>query len=76
MSMIGCFYALEDQDMQAIIEKPKRIAALWQADLPSVPVPHPNLLCSEDLFSAKRAWFPRPLFALGSLAYLRVKNPT
>jgi|SRR6266850_2761474 len=31
MSMIGCFYALKDEDLNAIIENPKRLRNLWTA---------------------------------------------
>jgi hypothetical protein len=33
MSMIGCFYALKDQDLEAIIEQPARIKKLWDAPI-------------------------------------------
>ena len=29
MSMIGCFYAVSDEDLEAIIEQPKRMHQLW-----------------------------------------------
>lgn len=40
MSMIGCFYAVRDEDLEAIVEEPKRIAKLWavpRAESPAKP---------------------------------------
>ena len=34
MSMIGCFYALKDEDLEAIIKVPKRIHRLWSKPQP------------------------------------------
>jgi Domain of unknown function (DUF1877) len=48
MSMIGCFYALKDDDLNAIFENPKRIKKLWGAP---EPVSNPSLL--SKLFGAK-----------------------
>jgi len=50
MSMIGCFYALRDEDLEAIIEQPKRIKKLW--DVPVLPPRPPSLL--GRLFGAKQ----------------------
>jgi hypothetical protein len=33
MSMIGCFYALKDADLEAIIADPKRLQKLWGGDI-------------------------------------------
>src|SRR5690349_21302714 len=42
MSMIGSFYAVTDEDLEAIIAQPKRIRALWGA--PSAALKAPSLL--------------------------------
>jgi len=34
MSMIGCFYALKDEDLEALIAAPKRIHLLWSKPQP------------------------------------------
>ncbi|MBA4147556.1 MAG: YfbM family protein [Verrucomicrobia bacterium] len=34
MSMIGCFYALKDEDLEAIVKAPKRIHRLWSKPPP------------------------------------------
>jgi hypothetical protein len=49
MSMIGCFYALRDQDLEAIIAGPGRITKLWGA--PVVEPKSPSFL--GRLFGAK-----------------------
>ena len=51
MGMIGCFYALKDQDLEAIIEQPGRIKTLW--DAPVIQPKPPSLL--GKLFGAKPA---------------------
>src|SRR5687768_2691470 len=51
MSMIGCFYAIRDDDLEAILEKPKRITKLWD---PSTESPaKPSFL--SKLFGSKPA---------------------
>jgi hypothetical protein len=63
MSMIGCFYALKDEDLEAIIEQPARIKSLW--DAPIIQPKQPSLI--GKLFGvkavapppeAKDAWKP------------------
>src|SRR5438270_9992408 len=49
MSMIGCFYALKAQDLEAIIEQPARIKTLW--NVPVIMPKPPSLL--GKLFGAK-----------------------
>ena len=49
MSMIGCFYALRDEDLEAIIAGPGRIKKLW--DAPVVEPRSPSFL--GRLFGAK-----------------------
>ena len=34
MSMIGCFYALKDEDLEAVVKAPKRIHRLWSRPQP------------------------------------------
>lgn len=51
MSMIGCFYALKDEDLEAVIAEPKRMKALWGAGALVVPPKSPSLL--GRLFGAK-----------------------
>lgn len=33
MSMIGCFYALADEDLNAIVDQPQRVEKLWAEEL-------------------------------------------
>ena len=33
MSMIGCFYALSDEDLNAIMDQPKRAERLWAKEM-------------------------------------------
>ncbi|MEY4385230.1 MAG: hypothetical protein RLY20_513 [Verrucomicrobiota bacterium] len=41
MGMIGCFYALKDEDLEVLIQHPKRIHHLWGRPAPT---PKPSLL--------------------------------
>lgn len=50
MSMIGCFYALRDEDLEAIVQKPKRIAKLWATPKSEPPA---KLSFFSKLFGAK-----------------------
>ena len=47
--MVGCFYAVRDQDLEAIIQEPKRIKKLWGA--PATEIKTPSFL--GKLFGAK-----------------------
>jgi hypothetical protein len=48
MSMIGCFYALKDEDLEAIIKEPRRLPSLWGMPEPTT---SPSFL--SRLFGAK-----------------------
>jgi hypothetical protein len=54
MSMIGCFYALKDEDLEIIVKAPKRIHGLW-----SRPQPPKNPSFLSRLLGAK----PQPAVA-------------
>jgi hypothetical protein len=51
MSMIGCFYALDDGDLNAIIEKPDRLESLWKDLSAQLPEKQPSFI--GRLFGAK-----------------------
>ena len=56
MSMIGCFYAVSDGDLEAILQQPTRLKGLWGA--PAAPPKAPSLL--GKLFGTKTAPAPVP----------------
>lgn len=54
MSMIGCFYAVNDKDLDAIVAEPKRVLGLL--GIPAAPEPSPSLL--GKLFGSKKPAAP------------------
>jgi hypothetical protein len=51
MSMIGCFYSLKDEDLEAIIKNPKLIHCLWGGESEPVVAQNPSFF--SRLFGAK-----------------------
>lgn len=68
MSMIGCFYALSDEDLNAIMDQPKRVERLWAKEMAQFEREKPAPSFWSKLFGAKPAakqvdddpWQPGP----------------
>lgn len=55
MSMIGCFYALSDADLDAIVDQPKRVEKLWAEEMAQFERERPAPSFLARLFGGKSA---------------------